>query len=101
MAFASRIKVGSAVRGRVSLILWLGGKPRFSLAGGEDAAPDMIEDIEFETEWPGRTVEEESLETIDRGRGMNSTSSEKPTLVFLGALLGSTLAIEPASTPAD
>jgi hypothetical protein len=46
-------------------------------------AADMIEDIELETEWPGRTVEAESLETIDSGRGMNSKSSEKPTRVFL------------------
>jgi hypothetical protein len=59
----------------------------------------MIEDIEFETEWPGLTVEEESLETIDRGRGINSTSSEKPTLVFLGVLLGSASAIGSTSTP--
>lgn len=67
-------------------------------------AADMIDDIEFETEWPGRTVEEESLETIDKGRGMNSRSSEKPTLVFLGTLLvsaSSELATGSASTPAD
>lgn len=50
VAFASSIKVGSAVRGRASLIFWLGGKSRFSLAGGEDVAPDMIEDIELDTE---------------------------------------------------
>lgn len=46
-------------------------------------------------------MEAESLETIDRGRGINTTSSEKPTLVFLGALLGSALAIESASTSVD
>lgn len=50
----------------------------------------MIEDIEFDTEWPGRTVLAESLETIDKGLGMMDTSSEKPTLVFLIAFgLGS------------
>lgn len=52
--------------------------------------PETMEDMEFETEWPGRTVLEESLETIDNGRGMIETSSEKPTRVFLSAFgLGS------------
>jgi hypothetical protein len=41
----------------------------------------MSEDMLFPTEWP-RTVEAElavSAETVERGRGMNSIFSEKPT----------------------
>lgn len=64
-------------------------KARFSLVEGEDVGPDIIEDIELETEWPGRTVEAESLETNDSGRGMNSKLSENPTRVTLGVLLNS------------
>lgn len=43
----------------------------------------MTEDMLPETECPGRavTVLEVSLETRDRGRGMNSRVSEKPTLL--------------------
>lgn len=64
--------------------------PRFSFEDGEDVPPEMIDDMEFETECPGRTVLAESLETIDNGLGMIETSSENPTLVFLNAFgLGS------------
>lgn len=41
----------------------------------------MSEDMLFPTEWP-RTVDTElevSAETVERGRGMNSIFSEKPT----------------------
>jgi len=50
----------------------------------------MIEDMELDTEWPGRTVLAESLDTIDNGLGIMETSSEKPTRVFFSAFgLGS------------
>jgi len=63
---------------------------RDSLVDGEAVPADTIDDMEFETECPGRTVLAESLETIDKGLGMMDTSSENPTRVFLNALgLGS------------
>jgi hypothetical protein len=83
----SRSKIGSAVRGRVSLILTPGARPRCSFGGGDDVI-DIMEDKEFDTEWPGLTVDAESEETKDKGRGMICTSSENPTLVFLTALAG-------------
>jgi hypothetical protein len=44
----------------------------------------------FETEWPGRIVVvlDASLDTKDKGRGMNSTVSEKPTRFLLDARVG-------------
>jgi len=45
----SRSRIGSAVRGLVSLSLLPGVKLRFSFGGGEDV-PDMMDDIEFDTE---------------------------------------------------
>lgn len=65
----SRSRIGSAVRGRVSDPLLLGARPLFSFEGGE-VVPDMIDDIELVTECPGLTVEAESDETIESGRGM-------------------------------
>lgn len=43
----------------------------------------MTDDMELDTECPGRavTVLEVSLETSDNGRGMNSSVSENPTLL--------------------
>lgn len=66
------------------------GNPRFSLDGGEEVPADIMEDILFDTEWPCLivTVEELSDETKDRGRGMNSTLSENPTLARFNALVG-------------
>jgi hypothetical protein len=53
-------------------------------------AADTIEEMLPETECPGRAVAtlDVSLDTIDKGRGMNSKVSEKPTRA-LGGLDGS------------
>jgi hypothetical protein len=63
--------MGSAVRGRESRVLGSCNRPGLSFEGGEVVVPaDMIDDIEFESEWPGLTVELESLDTKDNGRGI-------------------------------
>lgn len=51
-------------------------------------AADTMEDMLSDTAWPGRAVVvlEASLETRDKGRGMNSSVSEKPTRGALPAL---------------
>ena len=82
--------MGSAVWGLVSIVLYVDGMLRFSFDDGEEVPAESIDDIEFETECPGRTVLAESLDTMDNGLGMIETSSENPTRVFLKALgLGS------------
>jgi hypothetical protein len=43
-------KIGSAVRGRVSVVLFGEGNPRFSFEGGEDVPAEIIEEILFDTE---------------------------------------------------
>jgi hypothetical protein len=50
---------------------------------------EMTDEMLPETEWPGRAVAvlEVSVETRDRGLGMYSRVSEKPTL-FRAAALG-------------
>lgn len=50
----------------------------------------MSDERLFETEWPGRIVVvlDASLETRDKGRGINSTVSEKPTRFLLDARVG-------------
>jgi hypothetical protein len=50
----------------------------------------MREERLFETEWPGRIVVvlDASLDTKDKGRGINSTVSEKPTRFLLEARAG-------------
>jgi hypothetical protein len=72
--------LAAAVLGRVSGDL---GRCFFSFGGGLD--PDTIEDKLPETEWPpGRMVVPElSLETRERGLGINCMSSENPTRVRL------------------
>jgi len=55
---------------------------------------EMMEEMLPDTEWPGRAVIvlDVSLETSDKGLGMNSRVSEKPTLarnVVRGVGLGS------------
>ncbi len=94
----SRSKIGSAVLGRVSLTLLLGARPRFSFEGGDDA-PDIIEDIELDTEWPGLTVDAESDDTRERGLGIICTSSENPTRVLL-IVFGGWLSSELMNSPA-
>jgi hypothetical protein len=42
--------MGSAVRGRVSVVLFGEGNPRFSFEGGEDVPAEIIEEILFDTE---------------------------------------------------
>jgi len=68
----SRSSIGSAVRGLESANLGSGRSPvLFSVTAGGDVVPaETIEDMEFDTEWPGRTVELESLDTKDKGRGI-------------------------------
>ena len=62
----------------------------FSFEDGLAAPADMREERLFETEWPGRIVIvlDASLDTKDKGRGMNSTVSEKPTRFLLDARVG-------------
>jgi hypothetical protein len=54
---------------------------------------DIREERLFETEWPGRTVVvlEASLDTSDRGRGMNSIVSENPTRVRVDGRAGKSI----------
>jgi hypothetical protein len=68
----SRSSIGSAVRGRGSASFGSGRSPvLFTVTvGGDGVPPETIEDMEFDTEWPGRTVELESLDTNDSGRGI-------------------------------
>lgn len=49
-------------------------------------AAETMEEMLPETEWPGRAVAtlEVSLETMETGRGMNSSVSENPTRALLG-----------------
>lgn len=77
--------LAEAVLGRVSTFF---GLRRWSFEGGLEA--DMIEDRLPETEWPpGRIVVPElSLETRERGRGINWISSENPTLARLEGFPG-------------
>jgi len=76
--------LAAAVLGRTSVVL---GLHLCSLAGGLEA--EMIEDKLPETECPGRTVVPElSLDTSDRGRGINCMSSENPTRARLEAFCG-------------
>jgi hypothetical protein len=62
----------------------------FSFDDGLAAPADMREERLFETEWPGRIVVvlDASLDTKDKGRGINSTVSEKPTRFLLDARVG-------------
>jgi hypothetical protein len=80
-------KIGSAVRGRPDTTLLLRIIPRFSFEAGEDEETEMIEDIEFDTEWLGLTVLALSLLTKESGLGIICTWSEKSTRFRLNVLL--------------
>ena len=76
-----RSKTAPAVLGRLSLTLELEPKPIGELRSRSVSVSEMSDEMLPETECPGRAVAvlEASLETRDRGLGMYSSVSEKPT----------------------
>jgi len=72
-----------AVLGRDSFNFRAEPNPTGEWSSRSGFVTDMTEEMLPETEWPGRavTVLEVSLDTRDRGRGINSSVSEKPTLL--------------------
>lgn len=82
-----RSRTAPAVLGRVSFILRLALKPSGELRSRSGLVSEITDEMLPESECPGRavTVLEVSFETSDRGRGMNSRVSEKPTLVREGS----------------
>jgi len=93
-----RSRTAPAVLGRDSFSLRLALNPRGELRSRSGLESEITDEMLPERECPGRavTVLEVSLETSDRGLGMNSRVSEKPTLlraVGLGAASASTIGI--------
>jgi hypothetical protein len=108
-ALFSRFR-GSAVRSRMAPAV-LGLESIMSFVGLLDKgaglsrplgdAADTIEEMLPESECPGRAVAmlDVSLDTMDKGRGMNSSLSEKPTL--LAVFVVSALSLGEASVFSD
>jgi len=88
-----RSRIAPAVLGRVS-VGWREKVEEATEAASRstmvDPVRDMMEEMLPESEWPGRavTVLDVSLETKDRGRGINSRVSENPTLARFGSFAG-------------
>lgn len=101
-----RSNTAPAVLGRESLFLPYAGDPKIAGEGESRSAVvteldrDIIEEMLPDTEWLGRTVAvlAVSVDTIDNGRGINSSVSENPTLALGTAFVGELLALRDGST---
>lgn len=94
-------RIALAVFGRVSTLAWVTW-PLFSFEDGLAAPVDIRDERLFETEWPGRIVVvlDASLDTKDKGRGINSIVSENPTRFLLDVRVGgesAKLSVSPTS----